>query len=103
MLTGFIYGIFFYKKKITFTNCLLARFFVNIIINVGLGSIWWGIVYNLEGEALRAYTMLTALPKNIIYLLPQSILLFIVFKFIAKPLARFGLIDDKIANNVELF
>ena len=38
-----------------------------------------------------------------IKILPQSILLFIVFKFIAKPLARFGLIDDKIANNVELF
>ena len=103
MLTGFIYGVFFYKKKITFTNCLLARFFVNIVINVVLGSVWWGIVYNLEGEALRTYTMLTALPKNIIYLLPQSILLFIVFKMIAKPLARFGLIDNKIANNVELF
>lgn len=103
MLTGFIYGVFFFKKKITFTNCLLARFFVNIVINVGLGSVWWGMVYNLEGEALRTYVMLTSLPKNILYLLPQSILLFIVFKMIAKPLARFGLIDDKIANNVELF
>ena len=103
MLTGFIYGIFFFKKKITFTNCLLARFFVNIVVNVGLGTVWWGIVYNLKGEALMTYTMLTALPKNIIYLLPQSILLFIVFKMIEKTLARFGLIDDKIANNVELF
>ena len=103
MLTGFIYGIFFFKKKITFANCLLARFFVNIGINVVLGSIWWGIVYNLDFEAIKMYVMLTSLPKNIIYLLPQSILLFIVFKMIAKPLSKFGLINDKIASNVELF
>lgn len=103
MLTGFIYGVFFFKKKITFANCLLARFIVNIVINVGVGSIWWGIIYNLDGKALRLYVLFTSLPKNIIYLLPQSILLFLVFKMIAKPLARFGLIDNKIADNVELF
>ena len=103
MITGFIYGVFFYKKKITFTNCLLARFFVNIFINVVLGSIWWKIVYGLDVEAMKVYVLLTSLPKNTLYLLPQSILLFIVLKALAKPLAKFGLLHDKIAENVELF
>ena len=103
MITGFIYGVFFYKKKITFTNCLLARFFVNIFINVVLGSIWWAIIYDLDIEAIKLYVFLTALPKNVLYLLPQSILLYIVLKALAKPLAKFGLLNDKIAENVELF
>ena len=103
MLTGFIYGIFLYRKKITFANCLLARFFVNLAINVALGSIWWKIVYGLDMEAVKTYVMLTSLPKNVLYLLPQSLLMFVVIKMIAKPLSRFGLINDKIAQNVELF
>ena len=103
MITGFIYGVFFYKKKITFTNCLLARFFVNIFINVVLGSIWWAIIYDLDIEAIKLYVFLTTLPKNVLYLLPQSILLYIVLKALAKPLAKFGLLNDKIAENVELF
>ena len=103
MLTGFIYGVFFHKKKITFTNCLLARFFVNIFINVVLGSIWWAIIYNLDAEAIKTYVLLTTLPKNVLYLLPQSILLYIALRALAKPLAKFGLINNKIAENVELF
>lgn len=103
MITGFIYGIFFYKKKITFTNCLLARFFVNIFINVVLGSIWWAIIYNLDIEAIKLYIFLTALPKNVLYLLPQSILLYLILKVLAKPLSKFDLLSNKIAENVELF
>ena len=68
-----------------------------------LGSIWWKIVYGLDVEAMKVYVLLTSLPKNTLYLLPQSILLFIVLKALAKPLAKFGLLHDKIAENVELF
>lgn len=103
MLSGFIYGICFYKKRITFANCLIARFFVNIVINVGLGCLWWKIIYNLDFNGYLTYMMLTSLPKNVLYLLPQSILLFVLFKFLSKPLASFNLIDMKISENVSLF
>lgn len=103
MLSGFIYGLCFYKKKITFSNCLLARFFVNILINVGLGCCWWKIVYQLNWDGYITYLTLTSLPKNILYLLPQSILLFVLFKLLSKPLAAFHLIDEKIAQNITLF
>lgn len=103
MLSGFIYGLFFYKKKITFTSCLMARFFVNIGINVGLGGFWWKIIYQLDWNGYVTYLTLTSIPKNVLYLLPQSILLFIVFKLLSKPLASFQLIDEKIAQNITLF
>ncbi len=103
MLSGFIYGICFYKKKITFANCLLARFFVNIVVNVGLGCLWWKIIYGLDWNGYVTYLTLTSLPKNVLYLLPQSILLFILFKLLLRPLASFNLVDAKISENVSLF
>lgn len=103
MLSGFIYGICFYKKRITFANCLAARFFVNIFVNVGLGCLWWKILYQLDFDAYITYMTLTSLPKNVLYLLPQSLLLFIVFKALSKPLASFGLIENAVSENVKLF
>ena len=44
------------------------------------------------------------LPKeNIIYLLPQSIVLYIVIKAIVGPLKMFNLIEEDIADNVSLW
>lgn len=103
MLAGFIYGICFYKKRITFMNCLVARTFVNLFVNVGLGGLWWKTLYQLDWDAYLTYISLTSLPKNILYLLPQSIVLFIFFKAVSKPLASFGLIDEKIKENIRLF
>jgi len=103
MLAGFTYGLCFYKTKVTFTKCLMARVIVNLVINVVLGSIWWKMIYNLSIDETLAYLILTSLPKNIIYLLPQSILLYVVLKSLGKVLARFGYIDDKIGDNISLF
>lgn len=103
MLAGFMYGVCFYKKRITFANCFIARAFVNLFVNVGLGSLWWKIIYNLDWNAYLTYMSLTSLPKNILYLLPQSIALFILFKAISRPMASFGLIDQRISENIRLF
>lgn len=102
MLAGFTYGICFYKTKITFTKCLTARIFVNLFINVFLGSIWWSIIYDLNFDQMITYMTITSIPKNIIYLIPQSVLLFLVIKALVKPISRFGLIEVEIADNISL-
>ena len=102
MLAGFTYGLCFYKRRITFTKCLYARLVVNLIINVCLGSLWWKILYSLTLEGFYSYLFFIALPKNIVYLLPQSILLYFVLKIIIKPLSQLNLIDKEISKNVTL-
>lgn len=102
MLTGFIYGIFFYRTKITFAKCLYARIFVNLFINVCLGTIWWSMIYGLNHDATITYLLTMALPKNLIYLVPQSALLFLVLKYVLKPLKSFNLIDSRVVDNVSL-
>jgi ECF transporter S component (folate family) len=102
MMAGFIYGICFYKTKVTFTKCLAARIIVNMLVNVILGTLWWSMVYDLSYEATMAYLYTIALPKNIIYLLPQSIVLYLIIKALAGPLKMFNLLDDDIADNITL-
>ncbi len=103
MLSGFIYGISFYRTKVTFAKCLAARILVNFLVNVFLGTIWWSMIYDLSYDAAISYMMLISLPKNIVYLLPQSIVLFVILKALARPLSSFGLVDAKITDNITLF
>lgn len=103
MTAGFIYGICFYKTKLTFNKCLYARLFVNLVTNVIFGSLWWGIINNFTFDAYLTYVTVISLPKNLIYLLPQTILLFIVLKAMTRPLSAFGLIDMRVREHVTLF
>lgn len=102
-LSGFIYGICFYKRKFSFKNALLARLLVNIFMNAIYGSFLFIFVtyYNMDSsmtfiaylEKVKYYFALFALPKNIVYLLPQSILLYYVLKLIRPVLVRFKLLQ----------
>ena len=61
------------------------------------------MIYDLSYDAAISYMMLISLPKNIVYLLPQSIVLFVILKALARPLSSFGLVDAKITDNITLF
>lgn len=76
MLTGFVYGFFLYKTDITFSKAFLCRLIVNILLNGVLGAFLWGYVSDFPLPATITYMVTITLPKNIIYLFPQSILLY---------------------------
>ena len=80
-----------------------VRIIVNMFINVVLGTIWWKMLYGLNNEATMMYLTTIAIPKNIIYLLPQTIILYIVIKALAGPLKIFNLIEEEIADNITLW
>ena len=102
MFTGFIYGLFLYKSKISFPRILLMRLVIGIFSNVIIGGISWGIVAGYNMTQTLYYMLLFSLPKNLIYLIPQSLLLFAVFKLLMPVLSRFGLINKKIADQIKL-
>ena len=105
VLSGLIYGLFFYKTKITFIKVFLSRIIINIIINTILGSYWYLLLYSKEKtfEAYKVYLIITSLPKNLIFLLPQSILLFIIIKSLVPIFNKNNLINHKIASNITIF
>ena len=103
-LTGFIYGLCFYKTKVTFTKVFVCRLIINLLINVVYGSFLYIVVFYPEQikepgrlkELYTSYMTLLSLPKNIIWLLPQSLLLYYVLVTIRNPLTKFKLLDKAV-------
>ena len=102
MLTGFVYGLCFYKTRITFTKCFIARVIVNLLLNVIWGSICFGDLMGYDYETTKMYALIIALPKNLIYLVPQSMVLYIFLKFVSPILYRNKLINKTIYENISI-
>lgn len=99
-LTGFIYGICLYRTKINFTKVFICRLLVNMLINVVFGSFLYLLVFYPDQtdrykELYSSYVLLMALPKNTVYLLPQSLLLYYVIRVTLPILNRFKLVDKE--------
>ena len=107
MLTGFIYAIFLYRTKVSFTRCVLARAFINILLNAFYGSwLWMMVIGESTTAALSDYIVFMALPKNVIYLIPQAILMYMFLKLVRpilrmKNLVPIDLLDDDIDQLLE--
>lgn len=95
MLSAFTYAICFYKTKITFTKVLIARIFINLFVNVVLGTYWLSEMFSYTSEMSKSYMLYISLPKNIFYLIPQTLLLFMVFKYIMPVFNKLGIIEDE--------
>lgn len=102
MLAGFTYGLFFYKTKITFTKCFFSRLIVNLLLNVVWGSICLGDIMGYDYETIKMYALIIALPKNLIYLIPQSILLYVFLKFVIPILYRNKYISRSVKESVSV-
>lgn len=108
-LSGMIYGLCFYRTKINYGKVLLSRILINMLMNVLFGSILYTIVFTEFKlfskeffDFVKSYAILVSLPKNIFYLLPQSLLLYFVIKRVAPILNHFELMDDRIYHHIKL-
>jgi len=104
MLTGFTYGIFLYRTKFSFAKCFYSRLIVNIILNAIMGTALWGMpsVANFtEFSQYKTFFLYYELPKNIIYLIPQTILLFVYLKTIIPLLKGRKIIPESIINDIK--
>ena len=99
MLTGFTYGLCFYKTDLRFSKTLTARIIVNVLLNGIFGAFLWGDYTGLSSEGISAvylYMVTIALPKNIIYLFPQVLLLYFFLKSILPLLIRKHIVPKEV-------
>lgn len=101
MIAGLTYALCLYKTKITFMKCLFSRIIVNFLVNTLLGTYWWWLI-NDKTISFNAYLLTAELPKNLVYLIPQSILMFILLKALSKPLKSIGILNEEIADNITI-
>jgi ECF transporter S component (folate family) len=110
-LACLVYGLCLYRTKITFGKVLLSRTIINLVLNVLYGSLLMVLIYYQNGKfsinefanAYKIYAFYLVLPKNLVYLLPQSILLYCVIKVLAPILEKKKYLEESISQNITLF
>lgn len=84
-LTGFIYGLFFYKcTKISLVRCIIARLVIVLLINLFLTPLW---LYILYGNAFWAMVSARLL-KNVLMFPIDVALLYLVLTTTVKVMKQ---------------
>lgn len=110
MLACLTYALCLYRTKITFSKVLLSRIVINLLLNVIYGSYLMMTLFLQGGsitpegllEGYKVYALMYSLPKNIVYLLPQSILIFIIIKTLAPALERMNLLPKNTSKSISI-
>lgn len=93
----FIYAIFFYRTRITVARIFVAKLLTNVL-NVFLGSLWSAILYS-KGYY---FYMTTSAVKNAILLIPQTLLLVLLFQALLPVVQRMGIIPRQVDGRIRL-
>ncbi len=74
LLGGILYGCCFYRLRMSWPRALAAKALVNVLLNIGLGTLWASMLYGKGYLALLA----TRAPKNLILLIVEVPLLVVM-------------------------
>ena len=91
----FIYALFFYRARITVARIFVAKLLTNLL-NVFLGSLWSTILYS-KGYL---YYMGSSAVKNAILLIPQVIMLVVLFQAVVPVMQRMGIIPRQVEKRI---
>ena len=88
MAGSFLYALFFYRTKISVLKIFLCKLSVNVLVNIGMGSLWSAMLY---GNGFFYYAA-KSIVKNITLLPFEVIVLCLFFRIMMPVLMRSGLI-----------
>lgn len=91
----FIYALCFYRARITVARIFVAKLLTNLL-NVFLGAYWSSILYS-KGYL---YYMTSSAIKNAILLIPQVIMLVVLFQAVVPVMQRMGIIPRQVEKRI---
>ena len=102
MLIGFLNGLFFYKTRISIFKIFISKLIINFGIHVGIESIFYADIMNLNFSAYVAYVTTGAL-KNGIFLPFETIIIVMVMIAMVPVFKALKLGDQKYLDKVHIF
>lgn len=80
VVVGIIYGLVFYKKKVTILRCIAAVVLTKLIVDIGLNTVWLAVLYN------KAFMVLIGarIVKNLIMIPINVFLMYVVLGAVEK-------------------
>ena len=94
-----VYALFFFRRRITVVNLVLANAVVNLLVNAAMGSVWSTMV---RGGGYLGW-FIPSLAKNLITILPKAAALYILFQALLPILRRMDLIPDQTEGQIRIF
>ncbi|MEG1448878.1 MAG: folate family ECF transporter S component [Oscillospiraceae bacterium] len=82
IIGGFIYGIFLYKKNVTIKNCIFAKVFIALIVNITLNTLFISLTY---GKSFWGILPLRIV-KNITCIPVETVILYHFLRFVIEPI-----------------
>jgi len=100
MSSSFIFGLLFWRQRLTVSRAMTAKFTVNMVSNVVLTSVimkWYYLVY-YGVEKAEAYNLinLTRIVKNLVMFPIEAILITVVLGALSPALYRLRLLPEKL-------
>lgn len=83
-----VYALCFYRRRVTAVRIVLANVLVNIFVNAMLGSLW---TLMIRGGGYLGW-FIPSLGKNLITIVPKSLVLYFFFQAMLPVLGRMGVI-----------
>ena len=80
MLAGLLYGCFFYKTRITWVRALACKLTVNVLLHMGLNTLWSYLLYNVGFWAHLARSA----QKNLLMLVVEVPLLLLTWQIVQR-------------------
>lgn len=99
MLGMLVYALCLYRARVSMFRLLLANLIVNVVINAALGTVW--TVMMMGGN--YAILFMGSLAKNIVTIIPKSMLLYILFQALLPILQRMGIIPTQVKGTIRFF
>ena len=99
MSSSFIFGLLFWKRRLTVGRAMGAKFAVNMVSNVVLTSLimkWYYLVfYGVEDAAAYSIINLTRIVKNLVMFPVEAILIALVLGALSPALYRLRMLPNK--------
>lgn len=99
MMSSFIFGLFFWKRKITITRALTSKFTVNFICNIIMTSLFnkWYLYLYVGIKQAQAFRLINGIRivKNLILFPLEAAIIIIVLSAALPIIARLKLVDKK--------
>ena len=96
MLGVLCYALCFYRRRLTVASIVLANLLVNLLVNAVLGSVWNVMT---RGAGFMGW-FVPSLAKNLLTIVPKSVLLYVLFRGILPILQRMGVIPRQMDGRI---
>lgn len=87
-----VYGLCFYRARITVLRLAAANLLVNVFVNAIMGSVWSAMIYHSPYWGLFTFS----LGKNLLTIVPKTILMYISYQALLPIIQLMGVIPPQL-------